>query len=121
MFHPGSGKKVWWKCGKSHEWEAQVGKRARAGRGCPYCTNKKLGYGNSLEELFPDIAKLWYQPGNGNLTPADVMAGSGTKVWWKCENGHIYKARVVDKTRKKGECLFCPGPGRNRTYTPPQF
>ena len=33
---PGSGKKVWWKCEKGHEWDATVGDRTR-GRGCPHC------------------------------------------------------------------------------------
>jgi very-short-patch-repair endonuclease len=44
---PGSGKKVWWKCSKGHEWMRQVEKRANSGRGCPYCANRKL----------PDISK----------------------------------------------------------------
>jgi len=36
----GSVKKVWWKCEKGHEWEAQVNNRTN-GRGCPYCCNKE--------------------------------------------------------------------------------
>lgn len=121
MFHPKSGKKVWWICEQEHEWEATIDKRTGGGRGCPYCTNKKLGYGNSLQDKFPDVAAMWYQPGNGQLTPKDVTAGSGFHAWWQCENGHIYKARVADKTRKQGKCLHCPGKGRNRKYTPPNF
>ena len=121
MFHPRSGKKVWWICEQEHEWEATIDKRTGGGRGCPYCTNKKLGFGNSLQDKFPDIAAMWYQPGNGHLTPKDVTAGGGFHAWWQCENGHIYKARVVDKTSKQGKCLHCPGKGRNRKYTPPNF
>jgi len=121
MFHPRSGKRVWWVCEQEHEWEATIDKRAGSGRGCPYCTNKKLGYGNSLQDKFPDIAAMWYQPGNGQLTPKDVTAGGGVHAWWQCKNGHIYKARVVDKTVKQGKCLHCPGRGRNRKYTPPIF
>ena len=121
MFHPRSGKKVWWVCEHEHEWEATIDKRTGGGRGCPYCTNKKLGYGNSLQDKFPDIAAMWYQPGNGQLTPKDIIAGGGFHAWWQCENGHIYKARVVDKTSKQGKCLHCPGKGRNRKYTPPNF
>ena len=60
---------------------ATVDKRARAGRGCPYCSNKKVGYGNSLADRYPEIAKMWYQPQNGELTPADVTFGSGVKAW----------------------------------------
>ena len=99
---------------------ATVDKRARAGRGCPYCSNKKVGYGNSLADRYPEIAKMWYQPQNGELTPADVTFGSGVKAWWVCENGHFSRSRVTDKI-KKSRCLYCPGIGRNRKYTPPDF
>ena len=53
-------KKVWWKCSKGHEWQATVASRTdeKAGRGCPYCSNRKLLKGfNDLETKYPDIAK----------------------------------------------------------------
>jgi len=31
----GSGKKVWWKCSKGHQWEDSICHRTN-GRGCPY-------------------------------------------------------------------------------------
>ena len=118
QFHPMSGKKVWWKCDQKHEWESTIDKRS-IGRSCPYCTNKKVGYGNSLADRYPDVAKFWYQSGNGSLTPYDVVYGSGKKVWWCCENGHIHKTAVVAKTTAGTQCGFCPGPGRGRKYTTP--
>lgn len=39
-FPPKSGKKVWWKCSKGHEWEAVVGNRAN-GNGCPVCAGRR--------------------------------------------------------------------------------
>ena len=33
----GSGKKVWWICGKGHEWRAIVATRSMYGSGCPLC------------------------------------------------------------------------------------
>jgi very-short-patch-repair endonuclease len=120
MFHPRSGKKVWWRCDFGHEWEATIDKRAGAGRGCPYCTNKKVGYGNSLAAKYPEIAKMWYQPQNGELTPENVTFGSGVRAWWICEKGHFSRSRVADKIIKP-KCLYCPGVGRNRKYTPPDF
>ena len=36
----GSGKKVWWKCEKGHEWQAAIIKRNK-GTGCPYCSGRK--------------------------------------------------------------------------------
>lgn len=50
---PGSGKKVWWICGKGHEWEATVNNRSR-GRGCPYCAGKAAsGEGKASQYGFP--------------------------------------------------------------------
>lgn len=37
---PNSGKKVWWKCKKGHEWQATVANRNR-GSGCPICRKNK--------------------------------------------------------------------------------
>ena len=39
-FMPNSNKKVWWKCGKGHEWQAAIYSR-NSGRGCPYCSGHK--------------------------------------------------------------------------------
>ena len=36
---PYSNKKVWWICGKGHEWEAHISNRSK-GIGCPYCSGK---------------------------------------------------------------------------------
>ena len=36
---PGSHQKVWWRCEKGHEWQAQVKSRVH-GSGCPLCANK---------------------------------------------------------------------------------
>lgn len=119
MFHPKSGRNVWWRCGAGHEWEATINKRSGAGRGCPYCANKKVGYGNSLGDLFSDLAREWFHEGNFKLTPFDVTPGSGKRVWWKCKNGHIFRARVTDRANKGGKCRYCSGPGRGRKYSPP--
>ena len=32
--------KVWWKCGKGHEWQATIASR-NSGRGCPQCAREK--------------------------------------------------------------------------------
>ena len=36
-FAANSGKKVWWKCSKGHEWQATMNSRSQ-GHGCPYCS-----------------------------------------------------------------------------------
>jgi len=47
-----SGKKVWWKCNKGHEWQATIAHIAY-GRGCPQCNN-----GRSTS--FPEQAIFYY-------------------------------------------------------------
>ena len=120
MFYPRSGKKVWWKCSFGHEWQTTIDKRTRLDQPtkCPYCSNRKLGYGNSLGEKFPNVAKDWHPKRNGNLTPFDVTYVSGKKVWWICENNHEYSTKVFYKTIRGNGCKYCLGFGKNRKYIP---
>lgn len=74
----------------------------------------------SLLDLHPDVAKEWHPTKNGDLTPADVSAGSGKKVWWMCPRGHELQTIVRDRVRGKG-CAGCNGrallPGENDLET----
>ena len=40
--------------------------------------------GRSLVDVRPDLAVEWHPTKNGSLTPSDVGAWSGRKVYWKC-------------------------------------
>lgn len=104
-----SHKKVWWKCGKRHTWQATVAARARYGYGCPICSNRIVlpGY-NDLETLRPDIAAEWAKWLN-KLKPSEVGVHSNKKVWWNCHNDHFWEAKINDRTRKnKGTgCPYC--------------
>jgi len=101
---PGSNKKVWWKCKNGHEWQASVYTRNK-GIGCPYCANKKAGKDNCLQTTNPELAKEWHPTKNGKLTPSDVLAGSGKRVWWKCKNGHEWQ--ISPNGRRKTGCPYC--------------
>ena len=116
----GSSKKVWWKCIKGHEWKTTVNCRSR-GEGCPYCKHKIPIPGETdLATMSPDIASEWHPRKNGRLTPRDVTMYSNKKVWWKCQYGHEYEARISNRTRKRG-CPYCSGrlviPGINDLAT----
>ena len=110
-----SQKKVWWKCpkGEDHIWKASINNRTnkKNSRGCPICSGHKVVRSNCLANLKPKLAKEWYQPKNGDLTPFDVTAGSGKKVWWKCDKGvdHIWQTKISHRANKdiKSECPFC--------------
>ncbi|MBR3536347.1 MAG: zinc-ribbon domain-containing protein [Oscillospiraceae bacterium] len=106
----GSNKKVWWKCNKGHEWEAQIAKRA-IGRGCPVCSNKKVLKGvNDIETTHPSLLLEWnYQRNNKlGIFPTEVTSGSSKKVWWKCNKGHEWEAQIKNKNIGRG-CPVCSG------------
>ncbi len=107
-FTSNSKKKVWWKCSKGHEYQAIIGDRNK-GRGCPYCTGKKVlkGY-NDLQTVNPVLSKEWNYEKNNGLTPADVTTGSHKKVWWKCCEGHEWQAVISGRNSGSG-CPYCSG------------
>ena len=111
---PGSHIRVWWKCsrGPDHEWQALPYTRTVKGFGCPYCAGQRLSVTNSLAALYPDIAAQWHPTRNGDVTPDGILAGSGTKVWWKCAEGpdHEWTTSVGHRTGlNKTGCPCCEG------------
>lgn len=102
---PGSGKKVWWRCSKGHEWKAEVKSRVR-GNKCPYCSGRKASKDYNLAVKYPELAKEWHPTKNRDLTPYDLTPGSKRKVWWRCDQGHEWKAMVLNRSRGTG-CPHC--------------
>ena len=101
-------KKVWWKCNNGHEWQSKIANRNN-GRNCPYCSNQKILKGsNDLSTINPNLASEWNYEKNGDLKPEDFMAGSGKKVWWKCNKGHEWQATINNRNKGRG-CPHCAG------------
>ena len=75
-----SHRKVWWICSKKHEWEAEIVKRSKYNRGCPYCSNQKVCDDNSLKNKFPELALEWHPTKNNQLKPENVVYGCCKKV-----------------------------------------
>lgn len=106
MLTAGSNKKVWWLCPKcGYEWVAKVVNRTN-GRGCPNCGAKTRvsnyratisGKRGTLEELAPVFLSEWDTEKNTELTPNMITAGSNTKIWWLCDQGHSWQATVYDR------------------------
>ena len=61
----------------------------------------------NLVETNPDIANEWDYQKNEGLTPFDVSHGSTKKVWWLCEKGHSYFARIDHRCIMKSGCPYC--------------
>lgn len=103
----GSHRKVWWRCAAGHSWQAMVYVRS-GGSGCPYCTHRRPAEGETtLQDRFPALAAEWDREKNPG-TPAGVMQGSHRIVWWRCPEGHSYRAAVRSRTRGTG-CPYCAG------------
>lgn len=103
----GSRRKIWWRCGQGHEWEAAVYCRTGGGSRCPYCAGKRTyPRGNDLASQYPELAAQWHPTKNGELTPEMVTTGSHKAVWWICEKGHEWQAIVKSRTEGCG-CPVC--------------
>jgi len=105
----GSRAKVWWRCGKGHEWQAIIASRSVGGAGCPVCDGKQVLPGdNDLESQFPRIAAQWDREKNAQK-PSEVTAFSNRKAWWRCERGHSYQAAIAQRTQAATGCPYCAG------------
>jgi len=92
-----------WQCEYGHVWTAVVGKRTR-GNGCPTCSGHKLlvGY-NDLATTEPELAEQAFE-----WDPKTVSRSSDLSMTWRCEQGHIWSARVADRSAGNG-CPVCSG------------
>jgi len=102
-----SGRRKPWICELGHKWDAVVRHRAN-GTGCPYCNGQKVLIGfNDLKTTHPETANEAFR-----WDARTVTANSGTSKKWKCKSGHIWSARVIQRTRGIG-CASCASYGFN--------
>ncbi len=107
---PASNTKTWWRCRDGHEWEATVaGRTSSRGSGCPVHAGRQVVMGvNDLATRFPDIAAQWHSTRN-EYAPDGIVAGSTTRVWWRCEQGHQWEVAVSSRTSRGSGCPVCAG------------
>jgi hypothetical protein len=91
----GSHKRIWWVCSINHEhiYESEACAKAQ-GRGCPVCAGKVVTAKNNLLAVNPTLSSEWDTNKNGLLSPDKVLPFNNTKVWWKCEHEHSWKAQI---------------------------
>lgn len=111
QFRTRSNKKVWWICEKNdlHTYPSTITNRVQ-GFGCSICAGRLVDITNSLQTLFPAIAKQWHPTKNGTLTPSDIVAGTNRRYWWKCDKGedHEWITSCSNRVAGKG-CPICEG------------
>ena len=111
----GSGRKVWWKCSKGHEWEVSISNRTK-GNGCPYCSGKKIWPGfNDLETCSNMVAEEWHHKKNKKKRPNQIyMYERKIKRWWICSKcKHEWRTTVHARTVGN---VTCPNCRRNKSY-----
>lgn len=105
--------KVHWMCEKGHSWEISTQNRLRHDSGCPVCSYRTIIPGvNDAGTVYPKLKKIWNSKRNkahlSNLSPKH--AG---KLWWKCDKGHEWEARIASRVRYKTGCPVCAGKRKN--------
>ena len=101
--------KVWWKCEKGHNWQADISGRSRK-LGCPYCAGQRTIAGeNDLEswckENMPELLDEWDYEKN-TIKPSEISKTSNKKVWWKCSEGHEWQAVIANRVHGT-RCPYC--------------
>ena len=105
----GSQQMINWICEKKHPFPQKVYARTSQLQRCPYCTGKKVWPGdNDLMTKYPQLAKEWSP--NNKISPSQVNPGTNDSYEWICSKcGHIWFAKVSNRTRNKSGCPACAG------------
>ena len=64
-----------------------------------YCTGSR----------FRPLLDEWDAARNLPLTPQSVTHGSHAQVWWRCAQGHSWRAAVCARTGSRSGCPVCAG------------
>src|ERR1700756_3347464 len=87
----------------------------RRGERCPVCAERQRSItkstpkpGQSLADLYPEIAAEWHPTRNDPVTAADVNPGSKTRRWWKCRTcSNDWETDPDHRTRRGDGCAKC--------------
>jgi hypothetical protein len=104
----GTADKAFWLGVCGHTWEASIGSRTKANKGCGYCSGNFVLKGfNDLETKFSNLAQEWHPTLNGDLTPSEVIGGGHIKYWWLGKCGHHWESSISNRLRHS--CPYCGG------------
>jgi hypothetical protein len=110
MLSFGSEFKIQWKCQKcEHQWLTSPNARGTSsGRisGCAVCNAGVLHSDNrnSLQNMYPEIARDFHPDKNLEFTANDIVGGSGRKIWWKCHECEFeWKTSLILALNKERE------------------
>lgn len=103
-----SRKNVWWKCKTcGYEWKSVIHSRTKGSK-CPVCADRAVLIGhNDLETTEPHLLDEWDYDKNKDIIPSQISRNSMRGVWWKCFCGHVWKAKISDRTLEGKGCKVC--------------
>lgn len=117
-FLPKSNEKVWWQCpvDPSHEWEAVIASRHKAG--CPHCYNERYFTGlieetdgQKRKQLLSDIPTLFSElvaTGSDRERLGKLYVGNTKKLTWQCTQCHQQWTNQLRKRAIDGQgCTYC--------------
>ena len=105
----GSKKHAWWLCDKYceiggclHAYPASIDNTS-TGYGCPFCFGTStFCVHDSLEYLYPAVAKLFHPTKNSPLTASTILSTSHKNLWWLCPDvfdcGCLHEFQSIVKT-----------------------
>ena len=108
MVNEKSRKNVWWKCKEcGYEWKSVIHSRVK-GTTCPVCADRAVLSGhNDLATTDGHLLKEWDYELNKDILPTKISRNSMRSVWWKCSNGHSWKAKICERTIDEKGCTVC--------------
>lgn len=90
-------------------WDELVSARtSRATSDSPFVRGVRSVPGvTDLLTIHPELKSIWNFPKN-TVDPSSLLPRSHLKVWWVCDKGHEWQARVADVSRVDGKATTCP-------------
>lgn len=91
------------------EWKAPVYRRTIDKTGCPYLEGKAVMEGfNDLKSKRSALAADFAEDLN-HIKASEVHMNSTEKYWWRCRNGHVWRAGVAQRAHYNSRCPYCTG------------
>lgn len=87
-----------WRCKSQHIFSRLL-KTMKSNQDCPVCS--------SIFLTNPKLSSEWDTAKNVDISPEQIQAGSGKRIWWKCKNGHSWECSVAARTYDGKECPVC--------------